>query len=157
MWPPPKIIASLITWRGWNATVIRAGSRFHTMLLRRFGRTKLVGGDALILTTRGRKTGRPTSTPLFYAKDGEKVLIAASFAGSGTPPGWYLNLVAHPDVEASIDGRTAPYVARTLSPRQAEAAWPKLLRVYPTFERYRKRARRVIPIVELTHAGTASA
>jgi len=156
MWPPPKIIASLLTWRGWNATVIRAGSRFHTSLLRRFGRTKLVGGDALILTTRGRKTGRPTSTPLFYAKDGENVLIAASFAGSGTPPGWYLNLVAHPDVEASIDGRTARYVARTLSPQQAEAAWPKLLTVYPTFERYRKRARRVIPIVELTHAGAAS-
>ena len=149
MWPPPKIIASMLTWRGWNGTVIRAGSRFHTVLLRRFGRTKLVGGDALILTTRGRKTGRPTSTPLFYAKNDGKILIAASFAGSGTPPGWYLNLVAHPEVDAAIDGRTARYVARTLSPQQAEAAWPKLTAVYPTFERYRKRSKRVIPVVEL--------
>ena len=96
MWPPPKLIASLLTWRGWNPTAIRAGSRFHTRLLRWFGRAHLIGGDALLLTTRGWKTGRRTSTPLFYARDGGRVLIAASFAGSGRAPVWYRNLVAHP-------------------------------------------------------------
>jgi deazaflavin-dependent oxidoreductase (nitroreductase family) len=150
MWPPPKIIATILTWRGWDPRTIRAGSRFHTRLLRRFGRTRLVGGDALILTTRGRRSGRPTSTPLFYARDGRRLLIAASFAGSGVSPGWYNNLVADPEVEATVDGTTARYRARTLTRAEADAAWPKLLAVYPTFARYLQRARRTIPVIELT-------
>lgn len=157
MWSPPKLIATLLTWRGWNARVIRAGSRLHTGLLRRFRRAKLVGADALLLTTRGRKTGKDTSTPLFYARDADRLLIAASFAGSGVPPGWYLNLVAHPDVQATADGRTERYRARTLSDVEAEAAWPKLLAVYPTFSRYLRRARRTIPVIELRRIASNAA
>lgn len=149
MWLPPKLIASALTWRGWNPTVIRAGSRIHTSLLRRFGHATLVGGDTLLLTTRGRKTGHERSTPLFYAADGDRILIAASYAGSGVAPGWYLNLLAHPDVGVTTDGRTERYRARTLGAEEADAAWPKLVAVYPTYVRYRKRARRPIPVIEL--------
>jgi deazaflavin-dependent oxidoreductase (nitroreductase family) len=157
MWPPPKLIATMLTWRGWNPRVIRAGSRLHAGLLRRFRRTKLIGGDTLVLTTRGRRTGKASSTPLFYASEADHLLVAASFAGSGTAPSWYLNLVAHPEVQATIDGRTERYRARTLGDAEAEAAWPKLLAVYPTFARYRRRALRTIPVVELRHmVGDAS-
>ena len=129
--------------------MIRAGSRLHAGFLRRFRRANLIGGDALILTTRGRKTGKETSTPLFYARDADRLLIAASFAGSGVPPGWYLNLVAHPDVQVTTSGCTERYRSRTLTDAEAEAAWPKLLAVYPTFARYRQRTQRVIPVIEL--------
>jgi deazaflavin-dependent oxidoreductase (nitroreductase family) len=156
MWPPPKVIASFLTWRGWNPTVIRAGSRLHRVLLRWFGGAALVGGDALLLTTRGWKSGRETSTPLFYAEDGERLLIAASFAGSGSPPVWYRNLVMHPDVRATIDSRTRPYRARTLSAEEAKLAWPKLDAVYPTFRRYRSRSLRTIPVIELSPATVES-
>jgi F420H(2)-dependent quinone reductase len=149
MWLPPKIIASVLTWRGWNPRVIRAGSRFHRALLRWFGRVGLVGGDTLVLTTQGWKTGRETSTPLFYAQGVGRIVVAASFAGSGTPPVWYRNLVVHPDVKATIDGDTRPYHARTLTAAEADAAWPGLIAVYPTFARYRGRALRTIPVVEL--------
>jgi deazaflavin-dependent oxidoreductase (nitroreductase family) len=147
---PPKLIASLITWHGWNHSVIRAGSRLHTWLLRRLGHLRAIGGDALLLTTRGRKTGRETSTPLFCARDGDRVLIAASYAGSGIVPGWYLNLVAHPEAMVAIGGRIMTCRARTLSDEEAAHAWPKLLAVYPTFARYRRRACRAIPVIELT-------
>jgi deazaflavin-dependent oxidoreductase (nitroreductase family) len=157
MWPPPKIIATLLTWRGWNPRVIRAGSRLHTALLSRFGGSKLIGGDALVLTTRGWRTGGETSTPLFYTEDGGRLLVAASFAGSGTLPVWYRNLVAHPDVRATVGGRTAAYRARTLTAAEAEVAWAKLMAVYPTFARYRRRARREIPLVELSPVPLAEA
>lgn len=149
MWSPPKIIASLLTWWGWSPRVIRAGSRFHERLLRRFGRTELVGDDTLVLTTRGWRTGRETSTPLFYAREDGGLLVAASFAGSGRPPVWYKNLVVHPDVKVVVDGRTVPHRAATLTAAEADAAWPRLVAVYPTFTRYRKRALRTIPIVRL--------
>ena len=97
----------------------------------------------------GARRGKETSTPLFYARDADRLLIAASFAGSGVPPGWYLNLVAHPDVQVTTSGRTERYRARTLSDAEAEAAWPKLLAVYPPFARYRQRAQRTIPVIVL--------
>ena len=153
MWSPPKIIASFLTRWGWNPRVIRTGSRLHTALLRRFGRSDLVGDDTLVLTTRGWKTGRKTSTPLFYARDGGTLLVTASFAGSGRPPAWYRNLVVHPDVEIVVGGRHGRYRATTLPPDEADAAWPRLVAVYPTYTRYRKRARRVIPVVRLVPSG----
>jgi deazaflavin-dependent oxidoreductase (nitroreductase family) len=149
MWSPPKVIASLLTWWGWNPTVIRQGSRFHAQLLRRFARSGLVGDDTLVLVTRGWRTGRDTATPLFYARDEGGLLVAASFAGSGRPPAWYRNLVVDPDVKATIGGRTASYRATTLTPAEAATAWPKLDAVYRTFTRYRRRARRTIPVVQL--------
>jgi deazaflavin-dependent oxidoreductase (nitroreductase family) len=155
MWPPPKVIASCLTWFGWNRAIIRAGSRFHRGLLQHFGRARLVGGDALVLATRGWKTGKESATPLFYASDGPCLLVAASYAGSGTAPTWYRNLVAHPDVRVTIAGRTAPYRARTLGSEETALAWPKLDAVYPTFARYRRRARRTIPLVELSPASPA--
>jgi deazaflavin-dependent oxidoreductase (nitroreductase family) len=126
------------------------GQPFHKALLRRFGRVRLVGGDTLVLTTRGWKTGRETSTPLFYARADGRILIAASFAGRGTPPSWHRNLAASLEVRATIEGDTRPYRARTLTPAEADDAWPKLIAVYPTFTRYRNRARLPIPVVELS-------
>jgi len=64
-------IATLLTKKGWNPRVIRAGSRLHRFLFKtlRLGRSRLIGEDSLILTTLGRRSGRETSTPLFYAQD----------------------------------------------------------------------------------------
>jgi deazaflavin-dependent oxidoreductase (nitroreductase family) len=155
MWSPPKLIASLLTWWGWNPTVIRAGSRFHRTLLRWFRRARLIGDDSLLLTTRGWKTGRATSTPLFFATDDARLLVAASYAGSGRTPAWYRNLAAHPDVSVTIAGRTAPYRARTLTAAETERAWGKLTAVYPTFARYRRRSASTIPLVELSPARPA--
>jgi proline iminopeptidase len=157
MWSPPKVIASFLTWWGWNPTVIRSGSRFHAGLLRRFARSGIVGDDTLVLVTRGWKTGRNTATPLFYARDERGLLVAASFAGSGKPPAWYRNLVVDPDVKATIGGRTASYRATTLTPAEAETAWPKLDAVYPAFTRYRGRTRRTIPVVRLVPTPDAAA
>jgi deazaflavin-dependent oxidoreductase (nitroreductase family) len=155
MWAAPKTIAAFLTWRGWNPTVIRAGSRVHTALLRLFPAARLVGADTLVLTTHGWRTGRETSTPLFYARDGGRLLVAASFAGSGRLPVWYRNLVAHPDVQVTLGGRAERRRARTLTAGEAEAAWPRLLAVYPTYGRYRRRARRTIPVVELSPVAPA--
>ena len=145
-------IATFLTRKGWNPRVIRAGSRLHKFLFHtlRLGRFRLIGEDSLILTTTGRKTGRPTSTPLFYAEHDGRLYVAASFAGSGTPPNWYLNLTAQPEVTAEVRGVGCRYRARTVDAVEARQLWPQLDAVYPTFARYRTRTSRTIPVVELT-------
>lgn len=145
-------IATLLTRKGWNPRVIRAGSRFHRFLFHtlRLGRFRLIGHDSLILTTRGRRTGHDTSTPLFYTADGDRLYVAASFAGSGQPPNWYRNLLAHPEVGVETQLSRGRYRGRIVDEVEAAALWPKLDAIYPTFANYRKRTSRVIDIVELT-------
>src|SRR5512139_1109232 len=121
-------IASFLTKNGWNPRVIRAGSRLHKFLFRtlRLGRFRLVGEDSLILTTRGRRTGRLTTTPLFYAKEEERIFVAGSFAGSGQPPNWFLNLVTCPEVEVETRFNHGQYRARVVTDTEAAVLWPKL-------------------------------
>ena len=62
---------------------VRSLSSFHTFLFRSIG---LTGPGAfrqtLILTTRGRKTGRESSVPLLYVEENGKLYIVASFGGN---------------------------------------------------------------------------
>jgi deazaflavin-dependent oxidoreductase (nitroreductase family) len=76
--------------------------------------------------------------------------VAGSFAGSGQPPNWYLNLVAHPDVMVATRTSEGRYRARVVDEAETAALWPKLDAVYPTFATYRQRTSRVIHIVELS-------
>jgi len=130
---------------------VRNISSFHTFLFRSIGFT---GPGAfrqtLILTTRGRKTGRESSVPLLYVEENGKLYIVASFGGNDTPPGWYKNLVANPEVGVELHKGVQRYRARSLSSEEKDKIWPKLLALYPTYADYQKKTTRVIPVVELT-------
>jgi F420H(2)-dependent quinone reductase len=130
---------------------IRGFSRVHTSLFRRFGAS---GPGAfrstLLLTTRGRKTGRESSTPLLYVEDGGKLYLVASFGGNDAHPGWYLNLTTNPEVKVETGSSEGAYRARTLGADEAGKIWPKLLALYPPYASYQKKTTRVIPVVELS-------
>src|SRR5262245_19572443 len=51
----------------------------------------------LLLTTTGAKSGQALTRPLAYTKDGERLVVIASFGGGPKNPSWYHNLVAHPE------------------------------------------------------------
>lgn len=109
-----------------------------------------MGADTLVLTTRGRRSGQPRSTPLYYVRRDDHLYIAASFTGRDAPPNWYLNLLADPDVTVEAAADHGTYHARVLSPAEAAAIWPRLISIYPPFARYQRRTTRVIPVIELT-------
>ena len=50
------------------------------------------GATVLLLTTTGRKSGEPRTTPLIYRRDGDNYLIVASQGGLPDHPSWYKNL-----------------------------------------------------------------
>ncbi len=72
------------------------------------------GTDSLLLTTRGRKSGRLRRTALYYGRDGGAYLVVASNGGSSKHPLWYLNLREHPLVEVQVGSEIfeAPLRAR---------------------------------------------
>ncbi len=70
------------------------------------------GAPCLVLHTKGRKTGELRKFPLIFGERGDDVILVASKGGAPDHPGWYLNLLAHPDdVAVQIKGDVIP-VAR---------------------------------------------
>src|SRR5262245_40464880 len=60
------------------------------------------GVPTLLLTTRGRRSGRLRRTPLIYGEDDGRYLVVASYGGSHQHPDWYVNLDADPAVTIQV-------------------------------------------------------
>jgi deazaflavin-dependent oxidoreductase (nitroreductase family) len=111
------------------------------------------GTTVLILTTKGRRSGKQRSTPLIYQRAGEDYLVVASKGGSDDPPAWYLNLQADPEVEVQVESERFRARARTASAREKPALWRTMAAAWPAYDEYQEKTGREIPVVVLEHAG----
>lgn len=112
--------------------------------------------NVLVLTTRGRRSGKTREVLLqFFWECGIPVVVAAN-AGRTRHPGWYHNLRAGPAASIQIMGRTVPVRAVVLSPDEARAFWPRVLHVAPTYARYQRATRRTIHLLRLLPTGPAA-
>ena len=107
------------------------------------------GSTVLLLTTKGRKTGEPRTTPLIYAQDGDRYVIVASKGGAPEHPGWYRNLAKNPDVELQVKDDVFPARARTAEGDERERLWRKANEVWPHYDEYAEKTDREIPVVVL--------
>ena len=107
------------------------------------------GVPNLILTTIGRRSGKPYSTPLYFGEHDGRYLLVASYAGSDTHPKWYLNLVAHPEVEVQIRDERFAARARTATAEEKPALWDFMTKMYPRFQTFQESTEREIPLVIL--------
>ena len=104
----------------------------------------------LLLEHVGRKSGKTFVTPLLYMPDGADVIVVASQGGLPKNPQWYANLAEHPDTRISLKGeKNRPVRARTATPDEREALWPRLVELYADFAKYQKWTERTIPVVVL--------
>jgi deazaflavin-dependent oxidoreductase (nitroreductase family) len=103
----------------------------------------------LLIDHVGAKSGRKRTTPLVYMPDGENMLIVASKGGYDKNPGWFHNLLAHPDTQVQIKSKRIPVHARVADAAESERLWPKAGEYNPDWERYRHRTTREIPLVLL--------
>lgn len=125
-------------------------ARAHIRVYRRTnGRVgaKLLWFPAALITTTGRKSGRPRTTPTLYLDDGDRVILPASFGGRDSDPAWYLNLESNPEVHVQIRSRHLDLRARDATEDERKRYWPRLIRMYPPYRGYRQAADRVIPMV----------
>jgi proline iminopeptidase len=110
------------------------------------------GSTVLLLTTTGRKSGEPRTTPLIYAQDGDRYVIIASQGGAPEHPGWYRNLAKDPEVELQVEDEVFPAHARTAEGEERDRLWEKANEVWPHYSEYQQRTDRVIPVVVLERA-----
>jgi len=111
----------------------------------------------LILTTVGRKSGEPRPLPLIYGEVEGGHAVIASKGGAPAHPAWYLNLVAHPEVDVQVKADRFRARARTAEGAEREAIWRQLSTIYPPYTAYQERAgEREIPVVVLERIGDAA-
>ncbi|MDT5058406.1 MAG: hypothetical protein QOF66_6772 [Mycobacterium sp.] len=108
---------------------------------------KLLWLPAALVTTKGRRTGEPRTTATLYLRDGDRVVLPASFGGRDRDPFWYHNLKANPGVHIQIRGEHLDLFARDANSDERERYWRQLIRIYPPYKGYRQAADRVIPLV----------
>ena len=107
----------------------------------------------LLLHTVGAKTGRPRTTSLTYARDGDAYLIVASNGGEDRYPGWYHNLCKRPDCEINVGPTRFPVTARRVGPDDSDyrRLWELVNKNnFSRYSSYQSRTSRPIPIFVLT-------
>jgi deazaflavin-dependent oxidoreductase (nitroreductase family) len=117
--------------------------------IRRTG--KMMGFNALILTTVGAKTGAERTVPVGWFPGPEgSWLVVASAAGATRNPAWYYNLAAHPDkVTIEVEGRKIPVTAEQLHGDERDEAWKQITTAVPRFSKYQEKTDRTIPVIRL--------
>ena len=115
--------------------------------------TTLEGQPCVILTTRGRRTGRLRKTPLMRVEHEGSYAVVASLGGAPKHPVWYFNLLAHPDEVTVQDGPDVREVrAREVTGDEKARWWARAVEVWPAYDDYQAGTDREIPVVVLEPA-----
>ena len=112
------------------------------------------GVPTLLLTTRGRRSGKLRRTPLIYGRDGDRYVVVASYGGSPQHPDWYFNLTDDPDVTIQVGPDEMPARASTIEGADRERLWGVLTGIWPDYDKYQAKTERTIPLVALEPAGS---
>jgi deazaflavin-dependent oxidoreductase (nitroreductase family) len=139
--------------------VFRGGTAVHTRLYRwtggkvgaRMGPTTMG-----LLTTTGRKSGQPRTTPLNCVADGDRWLLVASYGGDDRHPQWFRNLQANPDATLQVGPDSFPVRATVAPPEEKADLWAKVVAAYKGYEGYQRKTSRDIPVVVLTRTSSSS-
>jgi len=140
----------------------RFARTLHPILYRRAGGRGILGRalgcEMILLTTTGRRTGRPRSVVLFafpIAEPRGSRAVVASRGGSKAVADWYLNLVASPSASVQVHGRMADRVrAREVSGDEYDTVFEVAASGYPGYRLYRAESPVHVPIVVLEPAGS---
>jgi deazaflavin-dependent oxidoreductase (nitroreductase family) len=107
------------------------------------------GTTILLLTTTGRKSGEPRTTPLIHRVDGDRWVIIASKGGAPDHPAWFQNLKASPEATIEVQADTVPVVASVAEGDERARLWEQMNEVWPDYDAYQAKTEREIPVVVL--------
>ncbi len=108
------------------------------------------GTTILLLTTEGRSSHEPRTTPLIHRTDGERWIIVASKGGAPDHPGWFKNMQANPDAEIDLGPEQVPVRMSIAEGEERERLWTAMAEVWPAYNTYQEKTDREIPVVVLS-------
>jgi deazaflavin-dependent oxidoreductase (nitroreductase family) len=110
------------------------------------------GMPILLLTMTGAKTGRTLLRPLCYSRDGDRIVIIASYGGAPHNPPWFHNLVANPLVTVEVGEEKYKARAAQVQGAERDRLFTQQAKIMPFFTDYQNKTKRQIPVFTLTRA-----
>ena len=147
-----KVPAGLPQWQlDHIATYMKTGGKEGQMYTIAPGTPNARTVASLLLVTKGRKSGEKYLFPLFYGESGGSYYVIASKGGAPDHPGWYKNMLVHPDVEIQVGTRTMKAKARTVpAGPERDKLWKQAVAFFAPYAEYQKKVPdREIPVVML--------
>lgn len=133
--------------------VTRAGANVHAALYRRFSSPRIrriAGLPILLLTVRGRRSGKEITTPVCYLDVEGGYAVTGSAGGSDQEPQWFRNLRAAGEASVEIGRERKRVSVRVLRGAERDDVWQRFVTEGTTFEGYEHKTDRVIPVALLT-------
>jgi deazaflavin-dependent oxidoreductase (nitroreductase family) len=107
------------------------------------------GMPIVLITMTGAKTGRTLIRPLCYSRDGDRVVIIASYGGAPKNPPWYHNLVRNPVVTVEVGPEKYQARAVQVSGAERKQLFDAQAKIMPFFNDYQAKTKREIPLFTL--------
>jgi deazaflavin-dependent oxidoreductase (nitroreductase family) len=108
---------------------------------------KIGAHEVVLLTTTGRRSGKPRTVPLTALPDGERLVLIASNGGRDQHPAWYLNITADPSVTVQRGDEARPMRARQATSEERAELWPQVVAWWRRYDGYQRKTSRAIPLV----------
>ena len=106
--------------------------------------------DVLILTTKGRKSGKILSAPLGYFERDGGYIIVASNNGNDKHPSWYYNIKGNPaDVTIQVKDKKMKVKPEIILGEARRPLYDWIVSIAPNYGEYEKTTTREIPLVFL--------
>lgn len=112
------------------------------------------GLPIVVVTMRGRRSGKLRKIALMRVEHGGSYAFVASKGGAPEHPEWYFNLVAHPD-EVMVQDGPEPFdaVVREVDGEERAAWWDRSVAAFPTYAEYQTKTDRLIPVLVASPKG----
>lgn len=106
--------------------------------------------SVVLIETIGAKTAKRRDIITLCMPVGDDLYLVGSNWGRNTPPAWYFNLKAHPDITVTFRGFKGLMHAEELSPSQRNTLWPQLITYNPQYLHYQQGCERTLPVIQLS-------
>jgi deazaflavin-dependent oxidoreductase (nitroreductase family) len=120
-------------------------------------RATLSGKPIVVITTVGAVSGKLRKTALMRVEHDGAYAVVASRGGAAKHPKWYFNLRADPRVELQDGAVKRDYAAHEATGEERVAWWARAVKVWPAYDGYQAKTRRVIPVIVLEPVDPAPA
>ena len=124
-------------YRWFSLFMKHVGSRVDRALIRASRGRFSMSGPALptmLLTTKGRRSGKDRTVPLHYVRDGKNLVAACENFGLKAASSWPKNLLADPKARIEIGGTAANYLSRPATEDEVARNMPRLIEMWPAHD-----------------------
>ena len=127
--------------------MIRTTGGIHPFMYRRGMARKMGQMQQVLLTTIGRKSGKPHTVTLGAVREADGWIVIGSNSGADFDPNWWLNMVANPTVTLQVnDDVIKARMQEIVNPADYQRIWNTVVANQKGYASYPRKTSRKIPL-----------